>query len=121
MNYTQGQNGSRGVGTKYENLAVKYLEDLGYTIVTKNYRNKTGEIDIIARDNNYLVFVEVKYRQSSAFGHPREAVNYSKRKNIIKVAKYYLYTHKLDVYCRFDVVEVCDDKINHLPNAFWEG
>ena len=125
MNYTQelkSKQNNRKIGTAYEALARKYLEDIDYTILNMNYRCKSGEIDIISTDGEYIIFIEVKYRKTALFGYPRESVNYHKQRRIIAVAKYFLLTHKLThKNCRFDVVEVLDDKITHIENAFAEG
>ena len=66
------------VGKNGENIACKYLEQIGYKIITRNYRNKYGEIDIIAKENDNYVFVEVKSRNTNKYGNPAEAVNKSK-------------------------------------------
>ncbi len=103
-----------------ENLATKYLENKGYKIVCQNFSNKLGEIDIIAKDKDYIVFVEVKARHSAKYGLPREAVTLYKQNKIRMVALSYLKTiHKLDSNCRFDVIEIFgDDEITHIINAF---
>ncbi len=106
-------------GTIGEIDAEKYLKDKGYVIVTTNYRNRLGEIDIIAKDKNVLVFVEVKSRATLAFGRPCEAVDGRKQYKIRKVAELYLLSIKnyyADV--RFDVIEILGDEINHIINAF---
>jgi len=80
-----------------------------------------GEIDIVAKDNDYTVFIEVKTRLSSSYGEPAEAVDYIKRKHLINSARYYISENKLfDTPIRFDVVEVFGEekKINHIENAF---
>ncbi|ONI44191.1 YraN family protein [Candidatus Epulonipiscioides gigas] len=121
MNYMQKQN-NRKVGTKYEQFAQKYLIEKNYKILETNFKIRTGEIDIIAKDNEYFVFFEVKYRTRQIYGLPKEAVTRAKQKNIISVAKYYLFSRKLDVFCRFDVIEIFgDESINHIENAFWEA
>ena len=91
----------RGVGTHYEDIAVKFLEENKYTILERNFRFHRDEIDIIAKDDDTIVFVEVKYRSSEIKGYPSEAVDY-----------------KTDVPCRFDVVGILGDKIEHIKNAF---
>lgn len=125
MNYMQGpkdKQNNRKIGTSYELLVREYLESIGYTIFQMNYRCKSGEIDIIATGEEYIIFVEVKYRRSAVFGYPRESVNYYKQRRIIATAKYFLLTHQLyHKNCRFDVVEVLADKITHIKNAFIEG
>ena len=106
-------------GTIGEIDAEKYLKDKGYVIVTTNYRNRLGEIDIIAKDKNVLVFVEVKSRTTLLYGRPCEAVDERKQYKIRKTAELYLVTTKnyyADV--RFDVIEILGDEINHIENAF---
>ena len=112
-----------GTGKIGEDLAVQYLEGLGYTIVERNYRLRIGEIDIIARDGEYLVFVEVKTRRNSRFGSPFDAVDFRKQQQISKVARMYLTQQGgEDVAVRFDVVAVHLDGrspgIELLKNAF---
>ena len=108
------------MGTAYEKLAGAYLEQQGYEILEYNYRCRMGEIDIVARQGGYLVFVEVKYRADSTVGNPFEAVNRSKQRTISKVASYYCLTHGygMDTPCRFDVVAVLGEKIELIQNAF---
>ena len=104
-----------------EEIALKYIISKGGTIVEKNYRTKMGEIDLIARMNGDLVFVEVKSRSNINYGYPCEAVNYKKKRKITNVAKYYILDNSLeDISVRFDVIEIylTDKKINHIVNAF---
>lgn len=110
----------RTIGTAYEEQAVLFLQQKGYYIVEKNFRCRQGEIDIVARDGQYLVFVEVKYRKASANGLPEEAVDRRKQQKIIRTAQYYLYQKNLgeDCPCRFDVVGICGDRIRLTQNAF---
>lgn len=110
----------RNVGDRYEQLAVKYLVSQGYEILERNFRNKYGEIDIIARDGNYLAFIEVKYRKSISGGNPFEAVNYSKQRRITRTALYYCAKNSITEYTpmRFDVVGILDEKIELFKNAF---
>ena len=106
-------------GTIGEIDAEKYLKDKGFVIVTTNYKNRIGEIDIIAKDKNALVFVEVKSRATLLYGRPCEAVDFRKQQKIRKVAELYLVTTKnyyADV--RFDVIEILGEEINHIENAF---
>ena len=111
---------NRSVGTKKEELAADYLEKKGYEVLAKNFRCKYGEIDLIAKDGSYLVFVEVKYRATSKNGFPQEAVTKSKQKTIVFVANYYLMKANLgqDIPIRFDVVAMLGDEITHIENAF---
>ena len=99
--------------------AVKFLEDKKYKILQTNFKTKFGEIDIIAFKDGVIVFVEVKERSTLAFGRPIEAVDYRKQQKIRRVAEYYLMIkHKTEADCRFDVVEILGDDINHVENAF---
>lgn len=109
-------------GKKSEIIASNYLKEKGYTIIATNYKNKIGEIDIVAKDSNYLVFVEVKARLSRAFGDPAEAVDYRKQQKIRKVAQLYLLQKKCtEANCRFDVIAILGNEnyeINHIIDAF---
>lgn len=110
----------RQIGTAYERVAAEYLEGLGYEILEYNYRNRIGEIDLIAKDEEYLCFVEVKYRSDGSCGTGLEAVNYRKQKNIIRVAQFYLMKQGLSEWtpCRFDVVSIDGEDITLVKNAF---
>ena len=103
--------------------AVMYLQSKNYKIVEANYNCRFGEIDIIAKHHNYIVFVEVKSRENDSLVKPRELVDSKKQSKIIACAKYYLMTHEVDLQPRFDVIEIiCKDlkikSIEHLENAF---
>ncbi len=99
--------------------AIKYLENKKYKIIHKNYKNHLGEIDIIAKHKAFIVFIEVKARQTLAFGRPSEAVNARKQNKIKNIASLFLIKNKLsESACRFDVVEIFDGEINHIENAF---
>lgn len=110
----------RAVGTAYEKQAGEYLMQQGYEIVAYNFRCRYGEIDMIARDGEYLVFVEVKYRKNAESGSPLEAVNAKKQYIISRVASYYCLTHGYgeSTPCRFDVVAILGDEISLVRNAF---
>ncbi len=102
-----------------EKSAVKFLKKLKYKIIETNYTNHIGEIDIIAKDSETIVFIEVKTRSSNAFGMPSEAVNYDKQRKYFLIASYYLEKYGfIDTECRFDVIEVLNGEINHIKNAF---
>ena len=108
----------RRLGAEKEQKAGKYLEDAGYEILEYNYRCRAGEIDIVAKDGNYLVFCEVKYRSGTGSGHPLEAVDFRKQKIISRCALYYLTRGGIqDVPCRFDVVSMTDEEILVVRNA----
>ncbi len=110
----------RRVGTEQETKVQKYLQEQGYEILARNFYTKHGEIDLIAKKDGYLVFVEVKYRADGRFGAPEEAVDYRKQKKIIAAAQYYLYKNRIsfDTPCRFDVAGVTGEKIRVIENAF---
>ena len=107
------------IGKLGENLATKYIISLGYKILERNFRCKFGEIDIIAKDKQELVFIEVKTRTNNLYGKPIDAVNQVKQKHLISAVKYYLYSKKLEnEFIRLDVIEVYFQnkfyKINHI-------
>ncbi len=102
-----------------EDIAAKYLKKKGYEIIKRNYTNEYGEIDIIAADDGYLVFVEVKLRTTEEFGRPAEAITKHKISKISQTASCYIHSKRLyDYPVRFDVIEICDGEINHIENAF---
>ena len=111
---------NRKQGNEFEKLAANYLKEKGMQIIKLNFYCKMGEVDILAKDENYLVFVEVKYRKTSAKGSGFEAVNYNKMRKISRVADYYMYSHHLsgDTNVRFDVVVIEEGHLEHLKNAF---
>jgi len=97
----------RSKGTEGENLAAQFLEEKGYSILERNYRFDRGEIDLVARDGQELVFVEVKARHSQEYGAPEESVTPAKEAQLKKVAEGYLYEHNIENQsCRFDVVTI---------------
>ena len=109
----------RAVGTEYERRAGLYLQQQGYEILRYNYRCKKGEVDIIARDGEYLVFCEVKYRSGRKGGDPSEAVDHRKQKILSGCALYYLMeTGMTDIPCRFDVVGIAGGEVRLYKNAF---
>lgn len=109
-------------GRTGELLAKEYLISKGYNILESNYRNKIGEIDLIALDKNILVFIEVKTRTSTKFGYGYEAVNKRKQEKIIYCSQLYIQQKKLKNYqLRYDIIEVyltSTIKINHIENSF---
>lgn len=113
---------NKAKGAKGEAIAYNHLTNNGYTILETNYKTKFGEIDIIATKGTYTVFIEVKYRTTTAYGTPKEAVNYPKMQKIQRVATAYIQKKALhNSYFRFDVIEVTENNgiaINHIENAF---
>jgi len=115
-----GKHTNKKLGDYGEKLAVNYLKKRGYKIVKTNYKIRIGEIDIIALDGEFLVFVEVKYRSTALYGMPNEAVDKYKREKIKRVALYYLMQKDmLEAYVRFDVVQILGDEIQLFQNAFY--
>lgn len=110
----------RQTGSQYEEKAAEYMKQHGYQILERNYRCRQGEIDIIAQDGDYLVFVEVKYRGSTEKGYPAEAVTERKQRTIRQVAAYYLYSRRLSEQTpvRFDVAAILGEEIQYIKNAF---
>ena len=112
------------VGNIGENLALNFLVNKNYIILEKNYRFHKNEVDIIAKKNNIIIFVEIKSRVNNKYGYGEEAVNYIKQKQIIKVANYYLQKNNFSNYFfRFDVLTVkFNDTMvpmfNHIKDAF---
>jgi len=118
-------NTGANVGAWGEAVAQEYLRHKGYRILAANFRTRFGEIDIIARDAQYIVFVEVKTRRSCAFGLPREAVTWRKQQKILLAAQEWLQQNPLPLQPRFDVIEVYSTKkgvsppsCHHIENAF---
>ncbi len=91
-------------GQQTEQACCRYLQQQGLKLVEKNYRTRGGEIDLIMRDQNTLVFVEVRYRNSRAYGGAVESVNYSKQQRILKTAQHYCQQYNIDQPIRIDIV-----------------
>lgn len=110
---------NRRAGIEGESVAEEYLKNIGYKILDRNFSTKVGEIDIIARDGNTLVFIEVKARDNVAFGRPVESITAAKVRSITRAAQWYLIAkHKQNCLCRFDAIEVLRGQVNHIKNAF---
>lgn len=110
----------REVGNKGEAIAASFLENKGIIILERNYRNRFGEIDIIAREGNVLLFIEVKYRKDESFGYPLESVGYFKQQKIRKLARYYLNEkHYFMHSIRFDCIGIMGEKIDWIKGAFY--
>lgn len=110
----------RQVGAHYEQAAARYLEQQGYRIIESNFRCRYGEIDLVAREGAYLVFVEVKYRKDTGAGEPLEAVDYRKQRQISRTAFFYLLCRGYgeDTPCRFDVAAILGEEMRVIKNAF---
>ena len=111
------------LGSDGEAFAAEFLRKKGYRIIAKNYKTSIGEIDIVAKDGDTLVFFEVKTRTSESFGYPFEAVNDHKRRKIKNVALLFLKKMKEEVPARFDVLSISiaengRKEITHIQDAF---
>lgn len=111
---------NRQLGNDKEVLAASYLESRGVTILERNFRCRQGEIDLIARDGEYLVFAEVKFRRTKEKGSALEAVGPAKQAKICRVTDYYRMLHGFgDTVCvRYDVIGIQGEEILWIPNAF---
>lgn len=111
---------NREKGNIGESMAAAYLRLRFYKILERNFKAKTGEIDIIAKKNGYIIFIEVKYRKNLSKGYPREAVTEFKKHQIRRTATFYLMKHNLmEANVRFDVIEILGGKIEHIKDAFY--
>jgi putative endonuclease len=109
-------------GVPAENLAAAFLERQGLNILERNYRCRFGEIDLVASSGAALVFVEVRARESGAFGGAAGSITAAKRRRIVAAARHYLAKHRVRRACRFDVVLIQgrDQEIEWLTDAFGE-
>ena len=114
------QQNKRKTGADHEAEAADYLRDQGYRILEMNYRNRYGEIDIVAQEGRYLVFCEVKYRSGYGSGSAEAAVTLRKQKQISRIALFYLAHKKLtdSTPVRFDVAAVTPEGVRLYRNAF---
>jgi putative endonuclease len=115
--------GTKAAGNRGELLAMNHLRHNGFEIIEMNYHFGHGEIDIIARDGDVLVFCEVKTRYNDEFGDPEYAITARKQQQIRRIAQGYLFEHEIkEQDCRFDVVAIrmhgAKPQINHIRNAF---
>jgi len=109
-----------------EGVALEYLKKQQYTEVTTGFRSRFGEIDLIVKNKEFLVFAEVKTRKNANFAHAREYVSKDKQRKIIATANYWLAVRPTKLQPRFDVIEVyakdgehtASPEINHIENAF---
>lgn len=121
MQEKRGRVNVRQLGAEREALAAEYLQGRGYRILERNYRTRTGEIDLVAKDGAVLVFVEVKYRKDASCGSPLSAVDARKQQRIARTARCYLMErgYGTETDCRFDVVAITGSEIVLLQHAFF--
>lgn len=105
-------------GRKAEDLAAAFLQAKGLAIIEKNFSAKVGEIDIVAKDGDEIVFVEVRARASREYGGAAASVGGAKRRRLIRAASLWLQARAWDGACRFDVVAIDGGRLEHLPAAF---
>jgi putative endonuclease len=106
------------IGRKAEEAAAALLASKGMTLVERNFRTKVGEIDLVVRDRDEIVFVEVRARASSAFGGAAASVGGAKRRKLIRAARVWLQARAWSGPCRFDVVALDAGRPEHIPAAF---
>ncbi len=111
----------RARGTYYEGACAAWLERNGYEIITRNFRCRIGEVDLIAKNEGYLVFIEVKFRKNACMGAPYEAVDGRKQMRIRQTARWYMKMKRLpaNTPVRFDVMAVSGGDIQLYKNAFY--
>lgn len=110
----------RTTGSEHEQIAGRYLKDNNVNIIEYNYSIRTGEIDIVGKDGEDLVFFEVKYRSSNSKGYASDAVDIKKQYKICRVSDHYMLTHDIsyDTQIRYDVIAMDADSIEWIKNAF---
>lgn len=106
------------IGNLGEEKASELLSKKGYKIVETNYRFKKAEIDIIAKNDLFLIFVEVKTRKNNKFGNPEEFVSERKIELFQDTAEFYMLEHNINLNLRFDIISVTGDEIEHFEDAF---
>lgn len=117
---------TKEIGKNGEQLAAKHLESKGFTLVCCNYHSRYGEVDVIAQNQEFILFVEVKTRKSGSLFMPSEAVTLSKKQKLVKTAKMYLQENPCELQPRFDIIEVVYDavsgsaQVHQIENAFGE-
>ena len=110
----------RSLGFQGEKLACDYIATRGYALVQKNYHMRWGEIDLVARDRETLVFIEVKYRRTRSFGTPLEAITHHKQRQLIRAAQFYLFQYPHPCPIRFDVLGITNIQRTELHYDYIE-
>ncbi len=118
----RNQNAQRQ-GQDAENKAAEFLQQRGFQLISRNYQCRQGEIDLIMRDGEHLVFVEVRHRTKASHGSPVETITTSKRKKLIYTARHYIAANRVSDSqpIRFDVIGIQPGSpVDWIPDAFWE-
>ena len=108
----------RNTGTAYEQIAAEYVKQQGVEIREMNYRISAGEVDIIGENQDFIIFIEVKYRRTASYGYTWEAFSKHKCRQICKVARQYCYSKRIKKQIRYDVISICGEEIQWFQNAF---
>ena len=114
---------SHNLGKKGEDMAAEYLEKAGFSILRRNWKSGKLELDIIAENKDFIVFVEVKTRSENFQMHPVTAINRDKQRSMIYAAETYIQRNNIDKESRFDIITVItkgeSHQIDHIENAFY--
>jgi len=109
-------------GRRGEELALAFYKENQYIILEKNWQQNHLEVDIIAKNDENIIFCEVKTRSSNAFGEPQQSVTTQKQRNIIRAANYYVLKHQIALEVRFDIISIIFNgeqyTLEHIPYAF---
>lgn len=108
---------TKEIGDEWESRAKHFLEQKEYQFLERNYRSRRNEIDLIFKDNNVLVFVEVKFRKNTWFGNPEDFVDANKLNRIMEAAEDYMYQKDWNGPIRFDIIAITPDEILHLEDV----
>lgn len=107
------------IGNKAESRAIIFLEQKEYHFLARNYRYQKGEIDLIMKKNEVLVFVEVRFRSSGQFGFPEQTISTHKKKLLLRTAEQYMFEQNWQGSTRFDVVAILSNEIEHFEDAIY--
>ncbi len=122
---SQKKNSTRQKGKMGEDIACRYLEEKGFTILDRNYKFEHAELDIVAYQGRFIIFVEVKTRSSKSFGEPEESIDEKKKEKLLHVAEAWMYERRMTgAPARFDVISIVypatsKEEIRHYEEAFW--
>lgn len=111
----------RQTGALWEKKAVRYLEKQGYTILEQNYWCRFAELDVVAREGEYLCFIEVKYRRNDRYEAPEGVIPQAKMRNICRASQFYMKEKRIlpDTPIRYDVVMIIGEELTLMRNAFF--
>lgn len=107
------------IGDQGEKQAAEYLEHKGFEILAQNWRHKHLEVDIIAKDGIFLIFVEVKVRKSATYGYENTLISNAKQKALSRAAEAYIFENSYTGKIRVDLISIIDKKLTYIKDAFW--